>query len=276
MSSSGQYCIASSNDGGMYYSDSYGVTWNPSSETGSDWVMCAISFSGQYCVATKGNSGIFYSNDYGRTWTQSSKTDGLFNILITADGKNAIASDWYNRFFYYSTDYGKNWINYSYATNPPTGSNNGSYLGMSSDGVYITLGSMNGIWLQQNPFINNMYTSISKPLILNSAVVISGLTVYKTTPVTLVTPVSQTIFVSADTATVTMPTMTTSLGGSQITIRKTGSALGTVLTINAPLSANIFYSLNSNTLSTSISIDIGFATAVLISDGTYWYLISQQ
>jgi len=73
MSSSGQYMVSATgqNNGYIYYSSTYGLTWAQSvNGPYINWWDCAMDQTGQYCVAAPQASYLYFSSSYGVYWQQ--------------------------------------------------------------------------------------------------------------------------------------------------------------------------------------------------------------
>jgi len=155
MSSSGQYQTVVCNypknsvypldDGKIFYSTDYGVTWNQSNSPQKVWSCVAMSSSGQYQTATISvdtsveyptNDGlIFYSKDYGVTWNQSG-TPLLTNwssVAVSASGQYQTALI-NGGGIYFSINYGVDY--YPSNDHNPNLIKNWSSVAMSSSGQY--------------------------------------------------------------------------------------------------------------------------------------------
>ena len=78
ISGTGQYGLACSLQGSIYYSSDSGQTWTPTSTpgiSGLNWYSVSISGTGQYGLACSLQGSIYYSSDSGQTWTISENTN---------------------------------------------------------------------------------------------------------------------------------------------------------------------------------------------------------
>jgi hypothetical protein len=87
MSSSGQYMVSATgqNNGYIYYSSNYGLTWLQSNNSPYiNWWDCAMDQTGQYCVAAPQGSYLYFSSSYGVYWQQfTSFTASWQGVTIT-------------------------------------------------------------------------------------------------------------------------------------------------------------------------------------------------
>jgi hypothetical protein len=109
MSSTGQYCFATTNsliaiigiipDSTVYYSTDYGHSWTQSNIANGNYSPIVISATGQYGLTSEiENNGdgdyvyIAYTNDYGVTWTIASTNYASFwQLAISANGDYCLA-----------------------------------------------------------------------------------------------------------------------------------------------------------------------------------------
>jgi hypothetical protein len=132
MSSTGQYQIATRQDGMLYLSMNSGNTWSEMVDTSRNWSGIAMSSNGQYVSTVSLPGRIYISNNMGKTFTEklSDASRAWKGISMSADGQyqSAVVS---SGLIYASSDYGNNWIttDISRAWN---------CIGMSSTGQYQT------------------------------------------------------------------------------------------------------------------------------------------
>ena len=104
ISSSGQYGMACTEYGYIYYSSDYGANWLRSDAIFNGWMSISISNTGQYGIACSldvnnyGDGRIWYSNNYGKNWTTYTSPSNLTNgdgnwsaVSMMDSGKYAIA-----------------------------------------------------------------------------------------------------------------------------------------------------------------------------------------
>jgi photosystem II stability/assembly factor-like uncharacterized protein len=93
ISSNGQYQTAIDNDGGIYTSSDYGITWNyNNSFSNNNWTSISISATGRFqTVVDSNNNALYVSNDYGNTWKQTTSPNlqhrNLLGISVSANGQ---------------------------------------------------------------------------------------------------------------------------------------------------------------------------------------------
>jgi hypothetical protein len=109
LSTDGQYQTAITDTGNIYKTDSYGQTWEVSTNIGasaSNYV--AVSFTGMHQTASNGHV-IYVSNDYGVTWTPTynAGTTNIFVSISLSGRYQTLVSSGDN--VYISDDYGNTW-----------------------------------------------------------------------------------------------------------------------------------------------------------------------
>jgi hypothetical protein len=111
-SASGQYQVAATGAGTVYYSSTYGQSWSASNmSTVGSLQDSAMSASGQYVSIATNAVGVWYSSNYGQTFVQVTAVIGTFNlrqIAMNASGQYQLVSG-FTGGMYYSTNYGVNW-----------------------------------------------------------------------------------------------------------------------------------------------------------------------
>ena len=150
VSADGKFVAAVVNNGHVYTSGDYGVTWQDrsSGSIASDlqWVGIAISDDGQFLTAVVYGGHLYTSSDYGVTWQDKStgtiaankywravamSSDGKFQVAIVKEGE-----------VYVSSNNGSTWEDKSSALN--TNNTQLNNLGMSGDGKFLGVGTEGG------------------------------------------------------------------------------------------------------------------------------------
>ena len=93
ISYSGQYGIASIQDGKIYYSNDNLVTWIESDAPAKSWRNLSMSASGEYCIGVVYGSKLYYSNNYGVNWKELTRvpTGNWQTCALSGSGQYAIA-----------------------------------------------------------------------------------------------------------------------------------------------------------------------------------------
>jgi hypothetical protein len=107
LSSTGQYQSAIVNNGNIYTSTNYGVTWT-SRNSARNWYSISVSSTGQYQSAVVWNGNIYTSSDYGISWTSRESTRNWWLIALSSTGQYQSAVV-YGDYIYTSSDYGVSW-----------------------------------------------------------------------------------------------------------------------------------------------------------------------
>jgi len=177
ISNDGQYIVAvSEQNGGVYMSNDYGVSWIQCYPLGfnvyGNWKACAISSNGSTIVIAQFNGYIYKSVDYGVNWIQIwSSISGLKNwisISMSSDGNKISAVSSGSNIYIYD---GIGWSSQSTDTSSnPIDKLNWTCVSMSSDGSkivacayndYIYLSSDYGSnWKRLTPTGNLLWKSI--------------------------------------------------------------------------------------------------------------------
>jgi photosystem II stability/assembly factor-like uncharacterized protein len=150
MSSSGEYQTAIEEDGRIYVSNDYGVTWTVEYNIGVASSNCvSISQTGQYQTASNGTN-IFISIDFGQSWSKvfNMGTSNIFLCISLTGQYQTLVSC--GDTVYRSTNYGITWsalsdinldIYNSIAGFPTAGlamSYNGQYQTIVSENIYLS------------------------------------------------------------------------------------------------------------------------------------------
>ena len=138
MSSDGRIQAAVVNNGQIYTSYDYGVTWT-ARESNRAWRCIAMSSDGRIQTALGFSSQIYASYDYGVTWTARQSSRSWEGIAMSSDGRiqTAVVN---NGQIYTSYDYGVTWI-------ARESSRSWSDIAMSSDGrIQTALGFSSQIY----------------------------------------------------------------------------------------------------------------------------------
>ena len=153
MSVTGQYQSAAVENGYIYYSWDYGVTWTPSNAFSATYINISMSASGQYQSASVNPGNIWRSSDYGVTWTSMIVNGSSKNwrvVCMSASGRyrSACANDSY---IWYSSDYGDTWTQQT----TPAAVKYYNGLCMSASGRYQTALVQSGnIWRSSDYGVN--------------------------------------------------------------------------------------------------------------------------
>ena len=240
ISDSEQYQVVvkyASSTGGLWLSSDYGVSWTQ--KLTIDVNNIALSPNGQYMIASSNNmSNIYKSDDYGSTWTQVTPDISFTGTLRSLQ----FTSD--NSTVYACADYGWN-------SSVPT------------SGLY------------KNLLLSNIF---SQPRIIDNSIKKSHITTDTTGTVNLssLEIISEDIFLSASTTTITLPSIDSKSAGIRFNIKKTGSAIGNAFTINAYTGeTNIKYQGGATKLSTT-NIGAHISSVVVISDGFSWNIFASD
>lgn len=108
MSADGRKMAAVVEDGQIYVSSDFGITWTPR-ESNRNWRGIAMSANGKQLVAVARNETIYISNDGGITWSPRESSRTWQAVASSADGQNLVALVSGGQ-IYTSTDYGDNWL----------------------------------------------------------------------------------------------------------------------------------------------------------------------
>jgi hypothetical protein len=142
ISETGQYQTVTVNQGPIYRSIDYGVTWS-TVDSNREWSGVAMSSSGQYQTAVESAFGagrMYRSIDFGATWSVVSTTPinvklDWYTVAISGDGVYQIAAVFGGR-VYISSNFGANWTIIS--TAPMNVNRNWYSLAISNNGQYQT------------------------------------------------------------------------------------------------------------------------------------------
>ena len=151
LSSTGQYQTAVANNGLLWTSYDYGVTWTSRLDsTNRLWYSVSVSSTGQYqsaCVSNVTTGYIWTSSDYGLSWTSRESSRYWISISVSGTGQYQTASVQSGQ-MYTSSNYGINWTPRSGAgTSMPSWG-----VSISSSGQYQTV-VQNGspaIWISSD------------------------------------------------------------------------------------------------------------------------------
>jgi len=140
MSSSGQYQTAVVDNGKIYISSDYGITWTEKYNN-SFYKSVAMSTSGQYQTVVGFYSYVTTSNDYGNTWTNRNLYLNGTDLTLFLEC-NSISMSSSGNLQYITTRNGKTWKSYTYGQTWEifgwTTVEKPDVAAMSSSGDYIT------------------------------------------------------------------------------------------------------------------------------------------
>jgi hypothetical protein len=166
----GQYLIASNQNGASYYSSNYGATWT--STTSISFASIAISNNGQYALGSGlGSLSVRYTRNYGALWTTiagASGYTGYPSVVISSSGQYMAYYDGSLGTFNYSTNAGTSFTAFS-KTNIIADSFNFESMAISSSGQYAVLAvttanfSLRTIYVSSNFILPASFTKATIP-----------------------------------------------------------------------------------------------------------------
>jgi len=146
-SKDGHKQVAVANDGGIYISKNFGISWRKVSVPNEPWEAVATSADGSKLVAV-GINAFYISTDGGETWSPNDQVPfGGFwvSATISADGKKIAAVDFYDALVYSSTNSGVSWFSNSIANLDNYQSFGSSrYIAGSADGTKLAVATLVG------------------------------------------------------------------------------------------------------------------------------------
>ena len=175
-SSDGRVVAIVENEGWIYISTNYGVSWvrrtnvnssvnyyDPFQFPGFDgigvWDCVSVSATGQRIIVTEG-SYTYISNNYGSTFSVSSvQANSIKNIAMSDDGRVILMASYSSQKLFLSNDYGS-----SFSAIGSLGDRNWTSVAISGDGKYLLAGEWDAdIWLSSNSGVSwrNKTVSVS-------------------------------------------------------------------------------------------------------------------
>ena len=146
VSATGQYQSAVVQNGNIFTSSDYGVSWTARTAPGGlYWYSISLSSTGQYQTAVVAGGNIWTSSDYGVTWASRATVLNWVYISLSSTGQyqSAVVNGGY---IWTSSDYGVTWT----ARTAP-GTPNWISISLSSTGQYQSAVVNNGyIWISSD------------------------------------------------------------------------------------------------------------------------------
>ena len=103
-------------DGGIYFSNNYGLVWSQSSSASSldNWISITSNFIGNYMYAIKRHmnftASVYTSSNNGMSWTISTAPNSkAFSQVVTCSSGQYVAIASLNDSIFISNNYGKSW-----------------------------------------------------------------------------------------------------------------------------------------------------------------------
>lgn len=111
MGDTGQYITAVPENGPLYRSTNYGITWTAVGPT-EPWVSIFISPNGQHQIAGTNRNGVYISTDYGETWqhTLTNALSQLMWVCVTIDDMGNCIAGGNDIIFYKTNNFFYTWI----------------------------------------------------------------------------------------------------------------------------------------------------------------------
>ena len=109
MNDAGSKQVSISDDGIIYYSNDYGVSWNIQIGI-KELKSITLNFSGSTQAAVENGGQILISNDYGSSWVAKEKSQAWRSIDIDVEGNKMAAVSYDSRYIYTSPDSGTTWV----------------------------------------------------------------------------------------------------------------------------------------------------------------------
>jgi photosystem II stability/assembly factor-like uncharacterized protein len=164
-SASGNYLVASTFNGTLYVSSTYGTNWTPEGSS-LKWSAVACSDDGSKMAAAVSNGTIYVSSNFGSTWAATTApTKNWSSIASSGDGSKLVAVAPQGG-IYTSPNFGANWIrqtNYNAVINAnwtcATSSSSGNVLAAGISGTLTT--SPYGIFTSQASTLTQTTTGTS-------------------------------------------------------------------------------------------------------------------
>lgn len=133
MNSSGNFIIACSYEGYVYYTKNTGNSWSLFSLPKYNWSSVSTSSNGNYICVSSFDGYIYVSINGGTSWTSCSPNNTSWSSVYIARSSNLILACGITDYIYYSSNYGLTWN----ITSPNSTPSNWSSICCSDDGSYI-------------------------------------------------------------------------------------------------------------------------------------------
>eukprot|EP01032_Pedospumella_encystans_P017389 gene17389-19812_t len=163
--SSGQFPSAASENGTVYVSDDFGVTWSGRGASRAH-TSIASDASGNRLAVTVNNEGVYLSSDRGTTWTLANITGASSYTwrVVASDhsGQHLTAISSNYGFIHFSHDYGATWTSTSspcqYFQNTPSVaiSHDGQYQYANLDWCSIRSTDFGATWTQMSTYARSI------------------------------------------------------------------------------------------------------------------------